>query len=195
MIILWFLVIEVLVKNILLDNNYRKHISNNENINRDFKIIASILYRVVINFIQTNFKIDKSNINSLEYYHNLTSGSKNPVQLFEFEKDKKINDLKKKIKNEVMDSEYVSAYGKYLNALELEEDEQEEQIILYKMNKIIKNNDKDKDYMEITSINNSLYQQRNLKIYSYCSQANNFNLIKIIWDWIDVMYKLVNNVR
>jgi len=49
--------------------------------------------------------------------------------------------------------------------------------------------------MEITYLNNVLYQQQQLKIYAYCSHANNFNLMKHIWEWIDMIYKLIQNIK
>ena len=45
--------------------------------------------------------------------------------------------------------------------------------------------------MEISDINDRLYHQADLKLYGFCAKANNFNLMKIIWEWVDKIHKLV----
>ena len=58
------------------------------------------------------------------------------------------------------------------------------------MNKIIPvHQDDETTDMEITEINKNLYQQSELNVYIICSKVNNFNLMKLIWEWNEVLFK------
>ena len=151
-----------------------------------------------MNFIQQNIKIihslDNSELKSLEYYHDLTSGQKNPKLTFIANKQIKLKKLKKLIKKYTIDSEYAAALGRHIQNAELWADDEEEQILLYNTNNKITSVG-DNDIMEIASITNVLYKQGNLKLFGDYCQANKFNLMVLIWEWVNLIYKMMSNVK
>ena len=65
-----------------------------------------------------------------------------------------------------------------------------ENILLHQINENIVINKKDGDNnMEIFELNDILLKQDELKLYFFCSKANNFNLMKLIWEFVDLVYK------
>jgi len=190
MIIVWYLVCKVLVKNILCDKKYHFNEKINIIVAKNLKIIASLLYQSIIIFINNYIPVDKTPM-PLEYYHNLTCGNKDPKSeiIIESIKNKqKIDILKKKQVHKL----YINAYSKLINSDTLYDEIEENTLLLYQMSKFIEMSKNDsKSYLEITEISENLYHQQELKDYSFISKGNNFNLMKIIWEWIDKVFKLV----
>jgi len=89
-----------------------------------------------------------------------------------------------------MDQTYKDAIIRTINNDENINEIESEKNLLYHLNNIINVNKKDSEsYMEINEISEHVYKQEELNLYNFCSNTNNFNLMKIIWEWVELVYK------
>jgi len=117
----------------------------------------------------------------------MTEGQPNFIENYNLDKKKRIAKIKKK-KN--MDQTYKDAIIRTINNDENINEIESEKNLLYHLNNIINVNKKDSEsYMEINEISEHVYKQEELNLYNFCSNTNNFNLMKIIWEWVELVYK------
>jgi len=74
-----------------------------------------------------------------------------------------------------------------------ENDRNEESHLLKSVNKLIPNYNSNNDINEISGINDMLYQKDELGVFYQLSNENNFNLTKLVVDWITKLFLILNN--
>ncbi len=123
----------------------------------------------------------------------MTKGRKDPKEIKEEESNQTKKILKNLRKNNVHKS-FRDAYGAFLIKDKNYEEKELSAKQLYQMENFIKPKKKDDEsYMEITELNNLLYHLNELKVYAYCSKISKFNLMKIVWDYVEKIYNKLAN--
>jgi hypothetical protein len=161
-----FIIIKVLVKSILIDHVFSQNYAMSNNIKKNYKYIASVIYRtsmswlkesnLVIRNIDLEFYNDKSNEIKTKYFY------KNEDKITEGEIEKKYIlackrvEKRKKIVNNNLSSDDIRDLSK----------------ITSNMKKYA--GDKDKD--EIFFISDDLYSYKDIEIFLKLSGENNFDL-------------------
>ena len=106
-----------------------------------------------------------------------------------------INKISKKSNNNSIQqhTSYLEALKKLEKSKILNDNTLKENKLLIKISSILPERiDDDITEMEITEINRNIYQQTELNVYSQCSKVNNFNLMKMVWDWSERLHKKIN---
>jgi len=149
-----------------------------------------LFYRSTVNFIHSYIPVEDKP-KSLEYFHDLNKGYKHPKDIIIFENTKHKQEIDK-LKKKRVNKSYLKAYSKFINSDKNSEEKEENCKLFFQMNDFIKVDKRDSNnYMEITELNDILYQQVDLKLYGFCAKTNNFNLMKLIWEFVDKVYKMV----
>jgi len=126
----------------------------------------------------------------LQEYLDLTAGDDDLNNHFSLKKKRAIKEIENLKKKPGVHISLVNALKSVELKKEITDTLVREQALLVKMNKIIPvHQDDETTDMEITEINKNLYQQSELNVYIICSKVNNFNLMKLIWEWNEVLFK------
>jgi len=152
-------------------------------------MIGSVYYRSIVNFILSYIPVENKP-DSLEYYLNLNKGYKYSKDITKVEKLKNKRIIDKLVKKGV-DNAYVRSYSKVIYSDNYIKEKEENSNLFYLMSKYIEIDPNDSSYTEINELSDKLYQQSDLKFYYFCAAINNFNIMKLIWEYVGKIHKLV----
>ncbi len=127
----------------------------------------------------------------IEYFHSLTKGISN-YSLFHnniINHDlKRLNDKLKKVSKRKNDG-WLKANIKMLRSKPLNNIKLQENSLLYKCNGINIDISDGGNVNEVMDLGSNLYKHEELTSYFNLSKLNNFNLMKLIWNWMDQVLK------
>jgi len=150
-------------------------------------MIASVLYRTTIEYFQSALKVVRQ-VNDYKLVYFETSGEKSSDQV----KIERHLTRISSVKGQVHPS-WSNALNKLNKMRKQENDRNEESHLLKSVNKLIPNYNSNNDINEISGINDMLYQKDELGVFYQLSNENNFNLTKLVVDWITKLFLILNN--
>lgn len=195
MIVCFYVIIRILVKHILLEQNFvplDKRRSMNNNVKKNFKTVASIIYNDTIDLFRKHCTIVNNQITDIQGY------IKSQYSFFENKNNPLIEEQMKKLAHEKADKSYLAAMKKYyekssrrtgyINENSFDEIKKNIESI---NSKIVSN--KDMLISEVEYISASCYKMSDLSAYYTMAKENNFDLQKRIYMWVKCVWKVMKD--